>query len=164
MVPLCYGGGMNSFFEEDASYELKPVPVRFEAGTPPIAEVIGLGKAIEYLMDIGMDKIHEYEVRLKEYLISKVSNIPNIIIYNKNSNSGIFSFNIDSVFAQDASVYLNHYHIFVRAGNHCAKMLKDEINIKNTVRVSMYFYNDFSDVDRLIEALKNSKDIFKIVV
>lgn len=164
MVPLCYGGGMNSFFEEDASYELKPVPVRFEAGTPPIAEVIGLGKAIEYLMDIGMDKIHEYEVKLKEYLISKVSNIPNIIIYNKNSNSGIFSFNIDSVFAQDASVYLNHYHIFVRAGNHCAKMLKDEINIKNTVRVSMYFYNDFSDVDRLIEALKNSKNIFKIVL
>lgn len=164
MKPLCYGGGMNSFFEEDSSYDLKAVPTKFEAGTPPIAEVIGLGKAIEYLMNIGMDKIHEYEVKLKEYLISKVSEIPNIIVYNKNSNSGIFAFNIDSVFAQDASVYLNHYHIFVRAGNHCAKLLKDEINIKNTVRVSMYFYNDTNDVDRLIEALKNSKDIFKIVL
>lgn len=164
MKPLCYGGGMNSYFEEDSSYDLKPVPVRFEAGTPPIAEVIGLGEAIKYLMNIGMDKIHEHEVELKKYLISKVSQIPNIIIYNKNSNSGIFSFNIDSVFAQDTSVYLNHYHIFVRAGNHCAKMLKDEINIKNTVRVSMYFYNNTDDVDRLIEALKKSKDIFKIVL
>ena len=164
MKPLCYGGGMNSYFEEDSSYELKSVPVRFEAGTPPIAEVIGLGEAIKYLMNIGMDKIHEHEVELKKYLISKVSQIPNIIIYNKNSNSGIFSFNIDSVFAQDTSVYLNHYHIFVRAGNHCAKMLKDEINIKNTVRVSMYFYNNTADVDRLIEALKKSKDIFKIVL
>ena len=164
MDPLCYGGGMNSFFEEDMSYELKDVPVKFEAGTPAIAEVIGLGEAITYLMDIGMDKIHEHELKLKEYLLDKIKDIPNIIVYNKNSNSGILAFNIDKVFAQDTSVYLNHYHICVRAGNHCAKMLKDEINIKNTVRVSMYFYNTYDDIDHLVEALLNSKDIFKIVL
>ena len=90
--------------------------------------------------------------------------IDNIIIYNKNSNSGIFAFNINGVFAQDSSVYLNHYKIFVRSGNHCAKMLKDEINVKNTVRCSMYFYNNFEDVDKLVDALLNSKDIFKVVI
>lgn len=164
MDPLCYGGGMNSFFEDDNSYELKEVPIKFEAGTTPIAEVIGLGEAIKYLMSIGMDKIHEREVELKKYLIDKIKDIPNLIIYNKNSDSGILAFNIDGVFAQDSSVYLNHYKIFVRAGNHCAKMLKDEINIKNTVRVSMYFYNTYEDINRLVDALKNSEDIFKIVL
>ena len=164
MEPLMYGGGMNNFFEEDNSYELKSIPTRFEAGTPPIAEVIGLGEAIKYLMNIGMDKIHDYEVSLKKYLLDKVKDIDNLIIYNKDTDSGILAFNIDKVFAQDTSVYLNHYNIAVRAGNHCAKLLKDEINIKNTVRVSMYFYNNYQDVDRLVEALKNSKDIFKIVL
>lgn len=164
MEPLCYGGGMNSFFEEDSTYELKSIPVRFEAGTPPIAEVIGLGEAISYLQKIGMDKIHQYEKELKQYFLSKVKDIPNIIVYNKNINSGIVSFNIDGVFAQDSSVYLNHYHICVRAGNHCAKLLKDVLPVKNTVRVSFYFYNTKEEIDSLIEALKNSKDIFKVVL
>lgn len=164
MEPLMYGGGMNSFFEEDNSYELKDVPIRFEAGTPPIAEVIGLGEAIKYLENIGMNKIHEYEMDLKKYLIDKLSYIDNIIVYNKSTNSGIVAFNIDGVFSQDSSIYLNHYNISVRSGNHCAKMLKDEINIKNTVRVSLYFYNNYEDIDKLIDALKNSHDIFKVVI
>ena len=164
MDPLMYGGGMNSFFEEDNSYELKDVPIRFEAGTPPIAEVIGLGEAIKYLESIGMDKIHEHEMNLKKYLINKLKDIDNIIVYNNSTDSGIVSFNVDGVFAQDTSVYLNHYNICVRAGNHCAKMLKDELNIKNTVRVSMYFYNNYEDIDKLVEALKNSKDIFKVII
>lgn len=164
MDPLCFGGGMNSFFEEDYSYELKSVPTKFEAGTPPIAEVIGLGEAIKYLMNIGMDKIHKYEIDLKKYLLEKVKDIDNLIIYNKDTDSGIISFNVDGVFAQDTAVYLNHYNIYVRAGNHCAKMLKDEMNIKNTVRISMYLYNDKEDIDKLVEALKNSKSIFEIVL
>ncbi len=164
MEPLCYGGGMNNFFEADCSYELKDVPVKFEAGTPPIAEVIGLREAIIYLQKIGMDKIHEHEMELKKYLISKLENISNIEVYNKNSDSGILAFNVKNVFAQDTSVYLNHYRIFVRAGNHCAKILKDEIGVKNTVRCSMYFYNTFEDVDRMVEALEKSEDIFKVVL
>ena len=164
MEPLKYGGGMNSFFEEDNSYELKSIPTRFEAGTPAIAEVIGLGEAIKYLMGIGMDNIHQQEINLKTYFLEKVKDIDNIIIYNKNINSGIIAFNIDGVFAQDTSMYLNHYGIAVRAGNHCAKMLKDEMDIKNTVRISMYFYNSYEEIDKLIEVLKNSHDIFKIVL
>ena len=164
MEPLFYGGGMNSYFEADNSYELKRGPSKFEAGTPPIAEVIGLGEAIKYLMNIGIDKIHEYEIELKKYLVSELENIPNIILYNKNSDSGILAFNIDGVFAQDTSIYLNHYHICVRAGNHCTKMLKDEIGIKNTVRISLYLYNTKEDIDKLVDVLKNSKDIFKVVL
>ena len=164
MEPLCYGGGMNQFFEEDNSYELKKGVTKFEAGTPPIAEVIGLREAILYLTGIGMENIHKYEVDLKNYLVSELKKIPNIKMYNENSDSGILAFNIDGVFAQDSSIYLNHYKIYVRAGNHCTKMLKDEIGVKNTVRVSMYLYNNKEDIDKLINALKNSEDIFKIVV
>ena len=164
MDPLCYGGGMNQTFEADGSYELKVGPSKFEAGTPPIAEVIGLGEAIKYLEEIGMDKIHEHEVELKKFLVSELEKIPNIILYNKKSNSGILSFNIDGVFAQDSSVYLNNYNICVRAGNHCAKILKDEMKIKNTVRVSMYLYNTKEDVLKLVEVLKKSEEIFRIVI
>lgn len=164
MDPIFYGGGMNNYFEEDSSYELKSIPTRFEAGTPPIAEVIGLGEAIKYLINIGMDKIHEHEISLKNYLIEKVKDIENVIIYNKSSNSGILALNVDGVFAQDLSVFLNKYNICVRAGNHCAKMLKDVMNVKNTVRVSMYFYNNYDDIDRLVEALKNNKEIFNVII
>lgn len=164
MKPLIYGGGMNSYFEDDNSYELKDIPTRFEAGTPPIAEVIGLGEAIKYLDNIGMDKIHNHEVKLKKYFLNEIKDLDNIIVYNKKTDSGIVSINIDSVFAQDTSIFLNHYNICVRAGNHCAKMLKNEMNIKNTVRISFYLYNDTHDVDRLVDCLKNSKDIFKVVL
>ena len=123
-----------------------------------------MGEAIKYLDKIGMDKIHQYEKQLKQYFLDKVKDISNLIIYNKDSNSGIVSFNIDGVFAQDLAIYLNHYNIYVRAGNHCTKMLKDDIGINNTVRASFYFYNNYEDVDRLVEALKNSKDIFKIIL
>ena len=163
MNPLIYGGGMNSSFN-DYSYELKDYPIKLEGGTPPIAQVIGMGEAIKYLMKIGMDKINSYEKELKKYLISQLNKISNIILYTKDEESGIIAFNIDGVFAQDTSIYLNHYNIYVRSGNHCAKILKDIINIKNTVRVSLYFYNTREEIEKLIEVLKNSNNIFKIVL
>lgn len=164
MTPLAYGGGMNEFFESDGRYEVREVPTRFEAGTPPIAEVIGLASAISYIEKIGVDKIHAHEVELKKYLVSCLLKIPNIVLYNKSSESGILAFNIRGVFSQDTAVYLNHYHIYIRAGNHCSKMLKDDLNIKNTCRVSMHLYNNKEDVDRLVKALEASEDIFKIIL
>lgn len=164
MEVLSFGGGMNEFFEADGTYAFREIPVRFEAGTPPIAEVIGLSSAISYIQSIGLDKIHAHEVELKKYLVSELEKIPNIVLYNKSSESGILAFNIRGVFSQDTAVYLNHYHIYIRAGNHCSKMLKDDLNIKNTCRISMHLYNNKKDVDRLVEALKNSEDIFKIIL
>ena len=164
LVPLKYGGGMNESFESDKCYVLKNYPTNLEAGTPPIAEVIGLKEAINYVTSIGVDNIHKHELELKKYLISKIENMDNIIIYNKNSESGIVTFNIKDVFAQDTSIYLNTYGIAIRAGNHCAKILKDEIDIKNTCRISFYIYNTFEEVDKLVEALKNSDKLYDVVI
>ena len=162
--PLKYGGGMNQSFESTGEYILKTSPIKFEAGTPPIAEVIGMGEAIKYIKSIGIEKIHNYELELKKYMVEELSKIPNIVLYNQNSKSGILAFNVKGVFSQDTSVYLNHYNIAIRAGNHCAKVLKDELDIKNTCRVSLCFYNTKEEVDVLINALKNSEDIFKVVI
>ena len=164
LVPLKYGGGMNESFESDKCYVLKSYPTNLEAGTPPIAEVIGLKEAINYVTKIGVDNIHKHELELKKYLISKIENMDDIIIYNKNSESGIVTFNIKDVFAQDTSIYLNTYGIAIRAGNHCAKILKDEIDIKNTCRISFYIYNTFEEVDKLVEALKNSDKLYDVVI
>ena len=164
MRPFKYGGGMNNIFESNKEVEYKSVPLRFEAGTQNIAGVLGFREAIKYLENIGMDKIHEYELELKKYLLEKLENIPNIIIYNKESESGIVTFNIDKIFSEDTSKYLNHYHICIRAGNHCSKMVKDEINIKNTCRISLYLYNTKEEIDKLIEILENNKNIYDIIL
>lgn len=164
MAPIEFGGGMNQYFEVTGEVEYKSIPTRFEAGTPPIAEVIGLGKAIEYLESIGMDKIYEYEKELKKYLVSKLEKNPKVILYNKSTDSGVLAFNLEGIFSQDTAIYLDHYNICVRAGNHCAKILKDEINIKNTCRISLYFYNTKEEIDKLIEVLEKSDDLFKVIL
>lgn len=164
IIPLNLGGGMNNFFTGEGEYELKSLPTRLEAGTPNIAGVIGFGSAIDYINKIGIEKIEIFEKELRDYLISNLEEIPNINIYNKNSDSGILLFNLDGVFSQDTAVYLNHYHICVRAGNHCAKILKDELGIKNTCRVSLYIYNTKEEIDKFVEVIKNSKNIFDVVI
>ena len=158
--PIIFGGGMNASFNYDGTREYKFLPFRLEAGTPNIAGVIGMGAAIEYLLDIGMKNIHEYEYELKKYFISKLETIPEIIIYNKNTKSGIVTFNYEDIFSQDLAIYLNKFNVCVRAGNHCARMLKDELGIKNTCRASFYFYNTKEEIDNVIDLLKkpNIKD------
>ncbi|MBQ9181234.1 MAG: cysteine desulfurase [Bacilli bacterium] len=155
MRPLQFGGGMNSSFSSDGVRVYKEPPFLFEAGTPSIAGVIGFGKIIEYLNKIGMDNISSYEKDLKRYAIEKMKSIKDIILYNETSESGIITFNIKNIFAQDLSIYLNKYNICVRAGNHCTKMLKEEITVKNTCRVSLYFYNTKEEIDYLIKILNN---------
>lgn len=153
--PIIFGGGMNASFDSDGNRTYDDIPTILEAGTPNIAGVIGLGKAIEYLNNIKMENISNYEYNLKQYAIKKLETIPNIILYNKNSKSGIITFNIKDIFAQDLAIYLNKYNICVRAGNHCAKILKQEIGIKNTCRISLYFYNTKEEIDYLVNVLAN---------
>ena len=164
LVPMEYGGGMNIAFSSDGEYTLKELPFRLEAGTRNIAGVIGLGSAIDYLENIGMDKIHDYERELKKYLISRMEEVPNIKIYNKNVESGVLLFNVGKYFSQDVAIYLNQFKICIRAGNHCAKMLEEVICDTNTCRASLYFYNTKHDIDVLGDALKDQDKILDTLV
>ena len=96
--------------------------------------------------------------------MTRLEEIDNITVYNKRSESGIVIFNIDDIFSEDTSRYLNHYNICVRAGNHCTKMVKDEIKVKNTCRISLYLYNTKEEIDKLIDVLKENKNIYNIIL
>ncbi|HCY44914.1 MAG TPA: cysteine desulfurase [Firmicutes bacterium] len=164
MEPINLGGGMNESFDTVNDVYLKSLPTRLEAGTPNIEGVLGLGEAINYLNSIGMDKIHEYEMALRKYLVEKLIDIKHIDIINMEADSGIVAFNVDGVFSQDVAVYLDKYNICLRAGNHCAKILKDEVGVKNTCRISLYFYNNYEEIDRLVELLKDKDRIVREMI
>ena len=164
LEPLNLGGGMNESFDSEDEVFLKELPTRLEAGTPNIAGAIGLGAAVDYLNKIGMDNIEIHEKRLKSYLIDKLIKLPYIDIINLESDSGIVSFNIDGIFSQDVAFYLNKYNICVRAGNHCAKILKSETGVKNSIRVSLYFYNTFEEIDKLVLLLSDKERIKKEMI
>ena len=164
MEPLEYGGDMNAMFTNDGYVELREVPVKFEAGTQNIAGVIGMGAAIDYISSIGMNKILTYEHRLKEYLVKRLEEMDNIIIYNKNNIGSIVAFNIKDVFSQDTAIYLDKYNICIRAGNHCAKMINNVFNVNNTCRISLAFYNTKEEIDKLIDVLKNADNIYNEII
>ena len=164
MVPRNYGGDMNALFTSDGYMELKDLPSKLEAGTPNIEGVLGLSKAIDYINSVGIDKICKYEHELRDYLVSRLRELDFIKIYNEDNYSTTVAFNIDGVFSQDTAIYLDKYNICVRAGNHCAKMLKDVFNIANTCRISLSFYNTRYEVDLLINVLKNSKNIWEEIL
>ncbi len=159
--PLLLGGGMNESFDNEHEVYYKELPTRLEAGTPNIAGVIAFGEAIKYLENIGLDTIATYEKNLRKYLVDKLITIPHIDIINIESDSGIVSFNVSDIFSQDIAYYLNKYNICVRAGNHCAKILKKEVGVNNTIRVSLYFYNTVEEVDMLVELLTDKEKILK---
>lgn len=153
--PIEFGGGMNSLFNNDGVRIYHELPHLLEAGTPNIAGVIGFGSVIEYIKNIGMDKIQKHELDLRKYAVEKLKENKNIIIYNEHSESGIITFNMKDIFAQDLAIYLNKHKICVRAGNHCAKILKDELGIKNTCRISLAMYNTKEEIDYLVKVLNN---------
>ena len=161
--PVFVGGGMNYSFEFDGTKNYNEMPYLLEAGTPNIAGIIGFGSTINYLNKIGMSNIEKYEKELREYAIEKLKIIPKVKIYNNTSESSIITFNIDGIFPQDLAIYLDKYNICVRAGSHCAKILKDDLGIKNTVRISLYFYNTKEEIDKLVEVLKNNDVLNEIL-
>ena len=161
VIPTNLGGGMNESFDDEDHVYLKQLPHRLEAGTPNIAGAIGLGEAVRYLKKIGLNNIHKHEVELRKYLVDNLITIPHIDIINIESDSGIVAFNIDGIFSQDVAYYLNKYHICVRAGNHCAKVLKSATNVNNTLRVSLYFYNTKEEIDLLIKLLSDKNKILR---
>lgn len=154
--PISFGGGMNISFDKYGNKEYNSLPHLLEAGTPNIAGIIAFKEAIKYLNKLGLNNIHKYELELKDYLLINLKLIDDIIIYNENTDSSIISFNHKDIFAQDMAIYLNKYNICLRAGNHCAKMISEVLPVKNTCRISLYFYNTKEEIDSLILALKNT--------
>lgn len=159
MDPFLTGGGMNSKFDMCGNVKYLNPPSKFEAGTIHLAGIIGLRAAIEFLNDIGMENIFKHEEMLRDYFIEKTKNLDNLIIYNKYASTGIFTFNVKGVFAQDEATYLNSKGIAVRSGQHCAKILIDFLGEVATVRMSTYLYTTKEDIDALVDALKDGGDI-----
>jgi cysteine desulfurase / selenocysteine lyase len=153
--PIMFGGGMNISFNKYGEKEYNSLPHLLEAGTPNIAGVIAFKEAIKYLNNMGLSNIHKYELELTNYLKEQLSLLEDIIIYNKETDSSIISFNHKDIFSQDLAIYLNKHNICVRAGNHCAKMINEVLPVKNSCRISLYFYNTKQEIDILINALKN---------
>ena len=156
MDTVNYGGGSNARFENDGTLILKDIPERFESGTPNIEGILGLNAAINYLNTIGMNNIEEYCANLSEYFMNKLSKLDNVDIYNFDARTGIVTFNLKGIFAQDAASYFNKFGIAVRTGNHCAKILKNIIHVNETIRASMYFYNTKEEIDKFVEIIKET--------
>lgn len=163
MRPFKYGGGMNDTYTIE-EYSLKQVPYKFDAGTVNISGILSLRAAIIYINSIGIENITNYISNLSNFLYENLKNIKNIKIYNDNFHTGIMIFNIDKVFSQDLSVFLNKYNICVRSGNHCSKLLKDFILISNTCRVSLNIYNTKEDILKLVEVLNKQEEIYENII
>ena len=155
--PTRFGGGSNARYNSCGLIKLKSAPTKFETGTPNIEGVIGMGAAIEYLMNIGMENISEYEAQLRTYAIEKMKKLDNIEIYNEHG-IGPIAFNIKGVFSQDGASLFNTYGIAIRAGQHCAKILDEYLHVSQTLRASFYFYNTFEEIDQFIEVCKKGDD------
>ena len=162
MPPIEFGGDMNDNVDKyTASW--KDAPYKFETGTPPIAGAIGLGAAIDYLKEIGLDEIAIHEKKLKDYTVSKMLEIEDIVIYNETSDTGIITFNIEGVHPHDAVTFFDGDNICMRAGHHCAQLIIKWLEVVATLRVSFYLYITVEDCDKFIESVKNARDFFKSV-
>lgn len=159
MIPYKVGGGMNESYNEH-SIELETIPLRFEAGTPNINGIIAFRHAIEYIENIGLENIERSEKYLRKYLIRELSKIPYIDILNPNSDGSIVLIKVKDKFAGDVGLYLNSKGICVRSGKHCVKMLKDESGFDDTIRISLYFYNTYEEIDYLIYCLKDKENLY----
>lgn len=159
MEPVEFGGEMIDFVElYDSTW--KELPWKFEGGTPIIAGAVGLGAAIDFLSDIGMDKVLDYEKKLVKYALEQMRTIDEITIFGPENRAGLVTFNLDGVHSHDLSTVLDTEGIAIRAGHHCAQPLMKWLNVSSTARASMYVYNNEDDVDRLVTGLKKTKEYF----
>ena len=163
MNPFLMGGDMIEYvYEQETTFA--PLPNKFEAGTQNVEGVIGLGAAIDYIENLGYDKIQEIEKEVVAYSRQELSKLDYLTLYltpNEENHSGVISFNIKGVHPHDVASILDSEGVCVRSGNHCAQPLMRFLGIDSTCRASFYFYNTKEDVDRLIKALNKAYDMFK---
>ncbi|MFA1821368.1 cysteine desulfurase [Virgibacillus oceani] len=159
MEPFEFGGEMIDFVNlYDSTW--KELPWKFEGGTPIIAGAIGLGAAIDFLSEVGMDAITEHEVKLADYAMQQLRTIDGITIYGPEKRAALVTFNLDDVHPHDTATALDADGIAVRAGHHCAQPLMRWLDVTATARASFYLYNTKEDVDRLVEGLIKTKEYF----
>ena len=161
LPPFLGGGSMiETVTIEHSSYA--PPPQRFEAGTPAIAEAVGLGAAAEYLMRLGMDNVWAHERELAEYALDRLAEVPELELYGPRGEDrgGVIAFNLGGLHPHDLATALDDRGVAVRAGHHCAQPLHRWLGVAATARASFYVYNTPSDVDRLVEALLEARKFF----
>lgn len=165
MHPFLGGGEMiQEVFLDHSTYA--GLPHRFEAGTPAISEVIALGAAVDYLTQVGMDRIHAYEAELTAYLFKQLATVPQVRIYGPKPNpdgsgrAALASFTCEGLHANDLATLLDQSGVAIRSGHHCTQPLHNIVGANSTARASLYFYNTLEEIDRFIEALKDTIDFF----
>ena len=162
MEPAEGGGEMIS---DVGLYESRwaPVPHKFEAGTPPIAQAIGFAAAVEYLEKIGMSTVREHEVAITGYALDRLAGVPDLEVYGPadlDARGGAVSFQLADIHAHDLATILDDHGVAVRAGHHCAKPLMRHLNVPATARASFYVYTVEEDIDRLVEGLHEARKLF----
>jgi cysteine desulfurase/selenocysteine lyase len=162
MPPYMSGGSMirKVTLEKTTFADL---PARFEAGTPAVADQVGLGAAMQYLADLGMEKVRQHEVELLDYALEQLPSVPGLTAYGPDDLSeraGVISFTLGDIHAHDVSSILDSENIAVRAGHHCAQPLMHDLGVTATTRASLYIYNTKDDVDRLIAGLHKANKVF----
>ncbi|WP_281976020.1 cysteine desulfurase [Halobacillus litoralis] len=159
MEPVEFGGEMIDFVNwYDSTW--KELPWKFEGGTPIIAGAVGLGAAIDFLTDIGMDNIKDHEEKLVAYAQQQMSKIDGMTIYGPEHRAGLVTFNLADVHPHDLATVLDAEGIAVRAGHHCAQPLMRWLEVSATARASFYLYNTEDEIDRLVEGLQTTKEYF----
>jgi cysteine desulfurase/selenocysteine lyase len=161
-MPPFLGGGEMIKRVELRSFNPTEIPHKFEAGTPAIAEAIGFGAAVDYLSSIGMDKVEAYEQEITKYTVERLSDIEGIEILGPDveKKGGVVAFYLEAIHAHDAAQILDSLGIAVRAGHHCAQPLHSKFDLPATSRASMYIYNTFEEIDKLVEGIKKVKAVF----
>ncbi len=161
MSPYLYGGEMiRRVTFEDSTWE--DLPWKFEAGTPSIAQGIALAAAVDYMGEIGMERVQAHEELLAEYAYDRLTDLGCVEIYGPpgDERGGLVSFNVDGVHAHDLSSILNDYGVAVRAGDHCTQPLHEKMGIAASARASFYVYNTVEEIDALIEAVSEAHELF----
>jgi len=154
-MPPFLGGGDMIKKVHLRSFSANELPYKFEAGTPAIAEAVGLGAAVDYLSEVGMEAIAFHEQEIIEYALERLEEIPGVHVIGPSAKykGGVAAFTIDGIHPHDTAQILDHYGIAVRAGHHCAMPLHEKFDLSATTRASFYLYNDFSEVDRLADGI-----------
>jgi cysteine desulfurase/selenocysteine lyase len=161
MEPYLYGGDMiRKVTYDDSTWE--ELPWKFEAGTPNIAEAVGLHAAIDYIDDIGMDRIERHESLLAEYAYDRLTEYDDVEIYGPpgDDRGGLVAFNLDSAHSHDLSSILNDVAVAVRAGDHCTQPLHQKMGVPASARASFYIYNTFEEIDALVDAVDDARQLF----